>query len=91
MFGSFKRFIQAWALVWAWQWPRAHQRDLTTQVSITREWQSRREKRKIRLRQQIVFRHPPRRLVIKGGYRGTQARDARFSNQRALRRMYRNV
>ncbi len=90
MFGSFKRFLQAWALVWAWQWPRAHERELTPQASITREWKSRRKKRLLRQRKQIAFRHPPRKLIQRGGYGGTRARDARFSNQRALRRMYRN-
>ena len=90
MYGSFKRFVQAWALVWAWQWPRAHHRDLAPQTSITREWQSRREKRQLRQRKQLAFQYVPRKLIQKGGYRGARARDARFSNQRALRRMYRN-
>lgn len=92
MFGSFKRFIQAWALVLAWQWPRAFQRSFIPSThALTQEWHAqRRAKRQRRVRPPERQRPPPKKLPAKGGYRGTRALDARFSNQRLLRRMFRN-
>ena len=90
MLGSFKRFIQAWALVWAWQWPRARREWLTPASSQSRELNSRREHREVRLRQEKKLPPRLRCLPQRGGYHGSQARDRRFSNQRSLRRMYYN-
>jgi len=92
MFGSFKRFIKAFALVLAWELPRLRRPvgEPGTQMSrpIQRE-KKRRQTRQVR-RDRVL---PPKRCKQKAlrGYRGSQAKDRRFSHQRLLRRMYRNT
>lgn len=46
------------------------------------------KKREQRLKRQKIF--SPRYLSKRGDYKGSKSRDKRFSNQRMLRRMYRN-
>lgn len=90
MFGSFKRFFQAFALIWSWQLPRSHEsRLLGPQTSQSRSL--RREKKRVRQQLQTrQRRRPPRRLMQHARYRDTRSKDARYSNQQKLRRMYRN-
>ncbi len=91
MLGSFKRFIQAWALVWAWHWPRPRSMVITQSIVLWQDGRSQIQKRHLRQVPKVRWRKPPRHLVLRGGYRGTKPRDKRFANQRTLRRMFRNM
>ncbi len=92
MTGSFARFLRACALTLAWQLPRARGVSSPCGEGVPLSLEARRESRKRERRQapKQRVRPPPRHLPGRGGYQGTKARDWRFSQQRALRRMFRN-
>ena len=90
MLGSFKRFIQAWALVLGWQLPRRRHDQSFSANAISREYGTLREKRQVcRRRERKKFR-VPRRSLPRGGYSSSRPKGWRFSNQQSLRRMFRN-
>lgn len=73
-----------------WQLPVNKTVDLVQRETLSRELESRKEKRK-KLKRKVRYEPPKiRREKIHQKYRSTRAQDARYSNQRSLRRMYRN-
>ena len=90
MRGSFKRFFQALILSLAWQIPRGRDIYGTKTATLARESTPREKQRHRERRQRLKRAVPPRYLVQRGGYAGSHSKDRRFSNQRLLRRMYRN-
>lgn len=89
MQGYLARMLRALSLILAWQLPRAFEYRARNTNSITREKNFRRRLER-RERQTFKSKRPPKRLVQRGGYFSSKSRDRRFSNQRMLRRMFRN-
>jgi hypothetical protein len=92
MLGSFKRFVQAIALMLAWQIPRSLRSLHDMSATISRSLKSEKKRRTERHRPATpVGPRVVRKIHSMRGYSGTQAKDRRFSNQRLLRRMFRNM
>lgn len=89
MFGSFRRFLRAWALVLAWQLPRAQGPAVEITDSIELEHSQQQRKRHQQRLKRERHRPPPRRLPARGGYTSTKSKHKRASNHQLLRRMYR--
>lgn len=73
-----------------WQLPVSPGVEIAQAEIISRELDQRKEKRK-KLKRSV--RHEPpkiRRARIHQQYKNSSSRDARYSNQKRLRRMYRN-
>lgn len=74
-----------------WQVPVNHTRDFQLESQgITREFEKKKEKRKKLTRQDKHVPLKQRRIKLHQKYRNTRPPDHRFSDQRKLRRMYRN-
>jgi hypothetical protein len=73
-----------------WQLPASLGVELVQREIISRELDARKEKRK-KLKRKVNYVPPKiKRAQIHQQYRNSKSRDARYSNQQKLRRMYRN-
>lgn len=73
-----------------WHLPVSKNVDLVQRETLTRELESKKEKRK-KLKRKVRYEPPKiKRQQIHQQYRNSSSRDARYSNQKRLRRMYRN-
>lgn len=89
MLGYLARMLRALSLILAWHLPRQDERGAQATYSITREKKNHRRAER-RERKTYESKRPPRYLVRRGGYLSGKSRDKRYSNQRMLRRMFRN-
>lgn len=73
-----------------WHLPVSKSVDLVQRETLTRELESKKEKRK-KLKRKVKYAPPKlKRTQIHQQYKNSKSRDVRFSNQQRLRRMYRN-
>lgn len=85
------KYIRILLMSLFWQMPRAKEIDLRGQTEISWDLNRRETKRKRLKKKREKLPPKERKLVRHHGFRNSKSKDARYSNQRSLRRMYRNT
>ncbi len=81
------KYLRILLLSLYWQLP-SKGRELVPTLEIAREFRREKRRKKLKRLRQISWKE--RRMPLHRGYGKSKPKDVRFSNQRKLRRMYRN-